>query len=319
MNNLFNEMVKQTNKDYAKKIALAYFDGDHVTIDNGEIKLAITKSTSRGTIKLDNLKAFKLSDIDADLKVRGNALELLDATIQTERENISFTGLSQQFPAGFFDARWLKCIGKNDVRYYLNGINIKRVYNRVEIAGSDGHQLTFNTSLKQIGDNYNVILSRDAITLLTKVKDSFSMTLSEDNLHAKFQCDNWTIETKLIDSKYPDFNGVFTQNITTTFEVNRKDMIKTLKDAKPFLNPKIGGVILNVATGNLHFEHEGTQIATMRASAITGGARLAFRADYLIAALECYTLEKIELTFSDFAIQLNKLGPQTNIIMSMRL
>ena len=39
MNNLFNEMLKQTNKDYVKKIALAIFDGDQVTIENGEISI----------------------------------------------------------------------------------------------------------------------------------------------------------------------------------------------------------------------------------------------------------------------------------------
>lgn len=318
MNNLFNEMLKQTNKDYAKKIALAIFDGDQVTIENGENKLTVTKNSSKGIIKLDNLKAFKLSDIDADLTVRGNALELIDAK-QTERESKNFNGPTQHLPAGFFNAKWLKCIGKNDVRYYLNGLNVKRENNRVEIAGSDGHQLTFNTSLQQLGDEYNVILSRDAITLLTKVKESFNMTLSDDKSRAKFHGDNWTLETRLIDAKYPDFSKVFSQDVTSTIEVNRKDMIKTLKDIKPFLSPKIHGVILSVTNGNLHFEHDDKQIGTMRASVINSGARLAFRADYLIAALECYTLEKIELTFMDTAIQLNKLGPQTNIIMSMRL
>ena len=311
-------MLKQTNKDYAKSIALAYFDGDQVTIENGENKLSITKNSSKGIIKLDNLKQFKLSDIDAELKVRGNKLELLDA-IQPERKNSVFTGPAQHFPADFFSAKWLKCIGKNDVRYYLNGLNVKRENNRVEVAGSDGQQLTFNTSLQQLGDDYNVILSRDAITLLTKVKDSFSMTLSDDKLNAKFHGDNWTLETRLIDSKYPDFRRVFGQGVTSTLEVNRKDMIQTLKDIKPFLNPKIQGVILTVVTGNLHFKHDDKQVGTMRASVINGGASLAFNADYLIAALECYTLEKIELTFLDTAIQLNKTGPQTNIIMSMRL
>ena len=318
MNNLFNEMLKQASKDYAKSSAIAYFDGDQVTIENSENKLSITKNSSKGTIKLNNLKLFKLSDIDADLTVRGNKLELIDA-IQPERENSSFNGPSQHFPACFFDAKWLKVVGKNDVRYYLNGLNVKRENNNVEIAGSDGHQLTFNNSLKETGDDYNLIVPRDAITLLTKVKDSIVMTLSDDKLRAKFQGDNWTLETRLIDSKYPDFIKIFSQGVIATIEVNRKDMIQTLKEVKPFLNPKIQGVVLSVTTGNLHFEHEGKQLGSMRAGVINGGARLAFNAVYLIAALECYTFEKIELAFMDNAIQLNKLGPQTNIIMSMRL
>lgn len=318
MNTLYNEVLKLALKEKHAGFHVVNFDGDHVKVTTSGIRLQIKKNSVSGTFDINTIKSFKLSDFSSDLTVRSNAL------IESKKEFITgfsngYTGAVQHFPAGFFNAKWLKIIGKHDVRYYLNGLNIKRENDSVEIAGSDGHQLTFNSQLTENGGDFSVIISHDTLVLLSKVKDGFSMALSDDKLNAMFQGDNWTIETRLIDARYPNFNAVFSQAETTTIEVNRSLLIQTLKDIKPFLKPKFFGVFLNVETGNLHFEHAGVQIGTMRAKAINGGASLAFNANYLIAALECYTLENIELSFLESCVQLNKTGPQTNIIMSMRL
>jgi hypothetical protein len=314
---LFNEVLKLALKEKHSGFHVVNFGSDYVNVTTSEIKVQIKKNSVSGTFDINTIKSFKLSDFGTDLTVRGNTLTESKKEFMPGFSNV-YNGAVQHFPAGFFNAKWLKIIGKHDVRYYLNGLNIKRENNSVELAGSDGHQL-INTQLTENGDDFNVIILRDVLTLLSKVKENFSMTLSDDKLNAMFQSDSWTIESRLINARYPDFNNVFNQAETTTIEVNRKDMIQTLKDIKPFLKTKFFGVFLNVETGNLHFEHEGVQIGTMRAKAINGGASLAFSADYLIAALDCYTLENIELSFLDSCLQLNRNGSQTNVVMSMRL
>ena len=319
-NIIFAEVTKQALKERATGYHLARFDDYAVKLQTSVLKVELYKSTNTpATLELSMLKAFKLTDIQADLTVKGNALKISERDY-FDGANETFKGDAIQYiPAGYINAKWLKMSGgPKEVRYYLKGLQFKRENNKLQIVGSDGHQLILNNALDEKGPDFSVIVPNEALQVLTKIKTSFTMAVNET--HAKFTGDDWTIEARLIDSRYPDFSKVFKTAIHGDIDINRKALIQAIKDVLPFLPPKLQGVTLNVTDKALYFNHRGDTLASVPIIHSSGTkASEGVDLNYLLNALECYKDENLALSFRDGLIQINRGSFQTNIIMGMRL
>jgi DNA polymerase III sliding clamp (beta) subunit (PCNA family) len=319
-NIIFAEVVKQALKERAAGYHVAKFEGDCVKINTGMLNVELYKHHNvNAVLELAKIKAFKLTDINADLTVKGNALPISEREFfQGAKDENKILGI-QHMPANFINARWLKMTGKpNEVRYYLKGMHFKRENNKLQIVGSDGHQLIMNTAIGETGPDFSALIPSEALIILSKIKTSCLMTVTET--HAKFTGPDWTIETRLIDSKYPDFSKVFNTTINGDVDVNRKALIQAIKDVTPFLPPKLQGVVLTVTDKTLHFNHHGDTLASVP-FIHSSGTKTSEGIDvgYLLNALECYKDEKIMLSFRESLIQINRDTFQTSIIMGMRL
>lgn len=319
-NIIFAEVTKQALKERAAGYHLARFDDYAVKLQTSVLKVELYKATNApATLELSMLKAFKLTDIQADLTVKGNALLL------SEREyfggaNQAFKGDAIQYiPAGYVNANWLKMTGgPKEVRYYLNGLQIKRENSKLQMVGSNGHTLKLNNAIGENGPDFNVIVPNEALQVLSKLKTSFTMAVNET--HAKFTGEDWTIEAKLIDHRYPDFSKVFNTAIHGDIDINRKALIQAIKDVKPFLPPKLQGIVLTATNTGLDFIHHGDTLASVPFIHSSGTkASEGVDLNYLMNALECYKDENILLSFRDSLVQINRDTFQTVIIMGMRL
>ena len=319
-NIIFAEVTKQALKERAAGYHLARFDDYAVKLQTSVLKVELYKSTNApATLELSMLKAFKLDDINADLTVKNNALSLSEREY-FEGANQAFKGDAIQYiPAGYLNAKWLKMTGgPKEVRYYLKGLQFKRENNKLQIVGSDGHTLILNNALGENGPDFSVIVPSEALQVLTKIKTSFTMAVNE--AHAKFTGEDWTIETKLIDHRYPDFSKVFKTAIHGDIDINRKALIQAIKDVLPFLPPKLQGVVLTATNTGLDFIHHGDTLASVPFIHSSGTkASEGVDVGYLLNALECYKDENIMLSFRDGLIQINRDSFQTIIVMGMRL
>ena len=319
-NIIFAEVTKQALKERAAGYHLARFDDYAVKLQTSVIKVELYKSTNTpATLELSMLKAFKLTDIQADLTVKNNALKISDREY-FEGANETFKGDAIQYiPAGYINAKWLKMTGgPNEVRYYLNGLQFKRENNKLQVVGSNGRTLILNNALGEIGPDFSVIVPNEALQVLTKLKTSFTMSVNET--HAKFTGDDWTIEVKLIDHRYPDFSKVFKTAIHGDIDINRKALMQAIKDVTPFLPPKLQGVVLTATDTGLDFNHHGDTLASVPFIHSSGTkASEGVDVGYLLNALECYKDENIMLSFRENLIQINRDSFQTNIIMGMRV
>lgn len=319
-NIIFAEVTKQALKERAAGHHVAKFESDCVKLRTSMLNVELYKHhNSDAVLELSMLKAFKLTDIQADLTVKGNALPLSKRDY-FEGANQAFKGDAIQYiPANYLNAKWLKMLPKaNEVRYYLNGMNFKREANKLQIVGSNGHTLILNNALGENGPDFSVIIPSEVLQVLTKIKTSFTMAVNES--HAKFTGDDWTIETKLIDHRYPDFSKVFKTAIHGDIDINRKALIQAIKDVKPFLPPKLQGVVLTATNTGLDFIHHGDTLASVPFIHSSGTkASECVDLNYLSNALECYKDENIMLSFRENLIQINRDTFQTVIIMGMRL
>jgi hypothetical protein len=297
-NIIFAETAKQALKERAAGYHVAKFESDCVKINTSTLNVELYKHHNvNAVLELAKIKAFKLTDIAFDLTVKGNALPLSEREFfQGAKDDNKIIGI-QHIPAGFINAKWLKMTGKpNEVRYYLKGMQFKR----------------------EKGPDFSALIPSEALIILSKIKTSCLMTVTEN--HAKFTGDDWTIEARLIDHRYPSFSKVFDTTINGDIDVNRKALIQAIKDVTPFLPPKLQGVILTVTDKTLDFNHHGDTLASVP-FIHSSGTKTSEGVDvgYLLNALECYKDEKIMLSFRDSLIQINRDTYQTNIIMAMRL
>lgn len=319
-NIIFAEVTKQALKERAAGYHVAKFESDCVKLHTSMLNVELYKQHNNDAVlELSMLKAFKLTDIQADLTVKGNALKISEREY-FEGANQAFKGDAIQYiPASFINAKWLKMTGKpKEVRYYLKGLQFKRENNKLQIVGSDGHQLILNNALGENGPDFSVIVPNEALQVLTKLKTSFTMSVNET--HAKFTGEDWIIETKLIDHRYPDFSKVFKTAIHGDIDINRKALIQAIKDVLPFLPPKLQGVVLTATNTGLDFIYHGDTLASVPFIHSSGTkASEGVDLNYLMNALECYKDENIMLSFRDSLIQINRDTFQTNIIMGMRL
>jgi DNA polymerase III sliding clamp (beta) subunit (PCNA family) len=319
-NIIFAEVVKQALKERAAGYHVAKFESDCVKINTGTLNVELYKHHNvNAVLDLAKIKAFKLTDIDPDLTVKGNALPLSDREFfQGAKDDNKIIGI-QHIPANFINSKWLKMTGKpNEVRYYLKGMQFKRENNKLQIVGSDGHQLVMNTAIGETGPNFSALIPSEALLILSKIKTSCLMTVTDT--HAKFTGEDWTIEARLIDHRYPDFSKVFNTTINGDTDVNRKLLMQAIKDVTPFLPPKMQGVILTVTDKTLDFNHHGDTLASVPLIHSSGTkASEGVDVGYLLNALECYKDENIMLSFRDSLIQINRDTFQTSIIMGMRL
>jgi hypothetical protein len=319
-NIIFAEVVKQALKERAAGYHVAKFESDCVKVNTGMLNVELYKHHNKSAVlELSMLKAFKLTDIQADLTVKNNALTLSERAFFEGAKQDEKTISVQHIPAGFINSKWLKMTPKpKEIRYYLLGMQFKRENNKLQIVGSDGHQLIMNTAMGETGPDFNAIIPVEALQILSKIKTSCLMTVTET--HAKFTGDDWTIETKLIDHRYPDFSKVFKTAIHGDIDINRKALIQAIKDVKPFLPPKLQGVTLNVTDKALYFNHHGDELASVPIIHSSGTKPSeGVDVDYLMNALECYKDENIMLSFRDGLVQVNRGTFQTVIIMGMRL
>jgi len=319
-NIIFAEVVKQALKERAAGYHVAKFESDRIKINTSTLNVELYKHHNKSAVlELNKIKAFKLTDIDCDLTVKNNALAISDREFfEGAKDDNKIIGI-QHIPAGFINAKWLKMTGgPKEVRYYLKGMQFKRENSKLQIVGSDGHQLVMNTAINETGPNFSALIPAEALLILSKLKTSCLMTVTET--HAKFTGPDWTIETRLIEHRYPDFSKVFNTTIKGDVDVNRKALIQAIKDVTPFLPPKLQGVILTVTDKTLDFNHQGNTLASVP-FINSSGTKASEGVDvaYLLSALECYKDENIMLSFRDGLIQINRDSFQTNIIMGMRL
>jgi len=319
-NIIFAEIVKQALKERAAGYHVAKFESDCVKVNTGTLNVELYKHHNKSAVlDLAKIKAFKLTDIDPDLTVKGNALPLSEREFfQGVKDDNKIIGI-QHIPAGFINAKWLKMTGgPREIRYYLKGMQFKRENNKLQVVGSDGHHLVMNTAIGESGPDFSAIIPSEVLIILSKIKTSFLMTVTET--HAKFTGDDWTIEARLIEHRYPDFSKVFNKTISGDIDVNRKALIQAIKDVTPFLPPKLQGVMLTVTDKTLDFIHLGDTLASVPLLQ-SSGTKTSEGIDvgYLLNALECYKDEKIMLSFRDSLIQINRDTFQTSIVTGMRL
>ena len=195
-----------------------------------------------------------------------------------------------------------------DVRYYLNGLFLLVEGDELRAVATDGHRLAY--AVMSLGNGLSLqkqelILPRKTVLELNRL-----LSDSEESLHiemtsnqVKFQFENITLISKLIDGKFPDYERVIPATPKNSVTLNRVLLLQSMVRAAILTNEKFRGVRLILVPGSLKIvaanaEHEEAQ-EEIEVDYKADELDVGFNVGYLLDVLNNTSSEMIEWGFND--------------------
>lgn len=179
----------------------------------------------------------------------------------TENDTKSFTineGLLQENIA-----RTLFATADDELRPVMNGIYFDLTTELLAVVASDGHSLVRNRimSIKAEDDSKvgSFILPKKPAGILKNILhrgEEKEITISFDGRQAIIATENFTLQCRLIEGRYPNYNSVIPQNNPNIVLVDRNTLVNALKRVTPFSNDNSQLVRIHVENGELTLNTE---------------------------------------------------------------
>lgn len=123
-------------------------------------------------------------------------------------------------------------VGVKDIRYYLNGLFLDIKPYKIICVATDGHRMSVASQITtEELPTCDAIIPLKAITEIIKLLNDNDdpITITINKSYAKFEFNNITLISKLIDAKFPDYQAVFPTDYTLAFSADRKELIKSIQ------------------------------------------------------------------------------------------
>lgn len=199
-------------------------------------------------------------------------------------------------------------MAQNDARYYLNGMCLHLMEEKLVMVATDGHRLALaEESFELQGrEPRQVIVPRKAILELVKMlennDDEVQILIDESHIQFKIS-DSLTITSKLIDGKFPDYYGVIPFQADKVVTADISAFKTALSQASILSNEKYRGIklvlgknLITVTSSNPDQEEAEVECEVEYDNE---DLEIGFNVNYLQDVLSVVSTKEIELRFSD--------------------
>jgi DNA polymerase-3 subunit beta len=221
-------------------------------------------------------------------------------------------------------------MAQQDVRHYLNGVLLELAPSQVNMVATDGHRLAISSVALNVDHHAQVIIPRKAVLELLKLlSDSdvpVKLVLSATQL--RMVSAEYVLTTKIIDSKFPDYQRVIPRNSDKEIVLDRDVLKQALMRAGILANEKNRGVRLGLRPNSLHVTaHNPEQEEAQEELEIAYSGKaleIGFNVGYLIDVLNTVAPGKVTLSLSNDSTSALLEGVNVNtsavyVIMPMRI
>ena len=198
-------------------------------------------------------------------------------------------------------------MAQQDVRYFLNGMLIELGGSYVRTVATDGHRLAMSTLLlsSPIADSRQVILPRKGVLelqrLLQEVSGDVAISIGANHLRAESA--DYTLTSKLVDGRFPDYDRVIPKNGDKTIFADKVELRQALNRTAILSNEKFRGIRVNLSTGSLQLSaNNPEQEEAEEAVSVdyTGDdLEVGFNVGYVQDVLGVLECEKVKITLHD--------------------
>lgn len=133
-------------------------------------------------------------------------------------------------------------------RYYLNGVCLHEQSDELVAVATDGHTLGL-IRLPLPGGflaGHRIIIPREAVTQLHKLTGDVKLSLVGDGdgepRRVLFETANFTLESRLINGTYPDYERVFPKGFETRVEGDRQGLLRLVHQLAAFWRSSTHGM-----------------------------------------------------------------------------
>jgi DNA polymerase-3 subunit beta len=199
-------------------------------------------------------------------------------------------------------------MGIQDIRSYLNGLYIEAENDDIVMVSTDGHRLSIGKTKQKnnLKNKKSMILPKKAVVELSKIISDDSKKKEEVDIHIGenyFYLTNntTTINSRLIDGNFPDYNKVMPVDYENNIVINRKDFLNSLDQASVFVegNTKGAKFIFKNSTLDIFSKSEkGQSKVQTKTEKFNEKIEVTFNISYIIAILEKLFTDEINIVLS---------------------
>ena len=155
--------------------------------------------------------------------------------------------------------RTIFATAQDELRPVMNGIYFDLTADCLAVVASDGHKLVRNKIFTIKSDEPAAfILPKKPSNLLKNLlgKDGGDVVIRFDDRNAEINYGNGTIQCRLIEGRYPNYNGVIPQSNPNEIRVDRLTLLAALRRVQPFTNDSSNLVRFHVEGSTLQLDAE---------------------------------------------------------------
>jgi len=219
----------------------------------------------------------------------------------------------------------------DEIRYNINGVLFEKTDSKIKMVATDGHRLALIEGENEdiAGFEKGVILPRKGITEIRKLLEDKEedLLLGFTNKNIIVKKGTITMNIRLIEGEFPDYNQVIPKDTDKEIIINREVLLASLRRVSILSAEKIKGVKFAISKGRLNLSSSTPENgdATEEVDIDYNGEsmEIAFNARYFMDVLEMLDEENVRFGLKE---QLNPGGLKipgseafTYVIMPMRL
>lgn len=199
------------------------------------------------------------------------------------------------------------CTADDELRPVMNGIYFDLTAEGFTLVATDAHRLVryTNTAILTPEPASFILPKKPALLLknvLAKETEDVRITFSEKN--ARFEFGRTLIVCRLIEGRYPNYNGVIPKNNQNKVVVDRQTILNACKRVAVFANNGTALLKLTLAQDCLNISAQDIDFSTSAEETITcaysgNEMSIGFKAPFLIEILNNLAAQEVVLELSD--------------------
>lgn len=204
-------------------------------------------------------------------------------------------------------SRSLFATADDELRPQMNGIFFDITPDHTTIVASDGHKLVRNRLLSVRGsENNSFILPKKPAILLKTIlgKEEQDVLIRFSDRNAEIQLENYIINCRLIEGRYPNYNSVIPQDNPFRVNVDRMSLISALRRVSVFASAASSLIKLYMDNNNLTVSAQDIDFSTSAEENIMcdydgNPMAIGFSGPFLLEVLNSMTCDTIVLELAD--------------------
>ncbi|MBQ2587602.1 MAG: DNA polymerase III subunit beta [Bacteroidaceae bacterium] len=204
-------------------------------------------------------------------------------------------------------SRAIFATAEDEIRPVMNGVFFDITPDSVTFVASDGHKLVRDRSFTTHGEQpASFILPKKPAKTLKDIlaKENGDAIVKFDDRNARVELENYTLNCRLIEGRYPNYNSVIPQDNPFRVSVDRVTLIGALRRVLVFASTSTSLVKLRVDQNDLIVSTQDIDFSTSAEEHVlcdySGTAMsIGFKGPFLVDILNCMSSQEVVLELAD--------------------
>nr|AAG33945.1 DNA polymerase III beta subunit [Buchnera aphidicola] len=359
-NKIFIQNLQKINRFITKNISFPILENILISIKNGILSLTATNleielianiqlithyisgNTTVSSRKLLDICRHSLNTSNINIELNANKIHIISNTSQyilrtLPADNFPNHNHFHHISEFCIDSHILKdmiekthfSMGKQDVRYYLNGMLLEMINNSLYMVATDGYRLGItHTLLKQQQiESFSIVMTRKGIIELYKLlnisRQLIRILIGKNSI--RIYIEQLVFTAQLIEGKFPNYNSIFLKKKNNAIILNCALLKQSLLRAAILTHEKFCGVEIHIKKNQFTVlsdnQEEETAKDTFNINYIGPSIKISINVYYILDVLNSISSENILLFLnnSNNSIQIEAENDTSTIYIVMLL